>query len=108
MSNSGETIAVGSRLFEICQMTKLRIEGEVDEFDLPHIGIGAKVLIRAEGRQEAWAGHVTEIPAQVVGRKLKPQDPARPSDTRVLLVKIAIDGAAPLKLGQRVELEWAS
>ena len=38
-------------------------------------------------------------------RRLKPQDPGRPSDTRVLLVKVALDEKTPLKLGQRVEVE---
>jgi hypothetical protein len=39
---------------------------------------------------------------------LKPTDPARPSDTRVLLVKVALGEAIPVKLGQRVELEIAA
>ncbi|HVH07318.1 MAG TPA: hypothetical protein VNE71_15100, partial [Myxococcota bacterium] len=38
------------------------------------------------------------------GRRLKPQDPGKPEDTRVLLVKIAFQEATPLKLGQRVEV----
>ena len=46
--------------------------------------------------------------AAVTGRRLKPQDPGKPTDTRVLLAKIAFDGRAPLKLGRRVELEIAT
>ncbi len=46
---------------------------------------------------------MTEVPSQVVTRRLRLQDPSRPSDMRVLLVKIAIDELTPLKLGQRVE-----
>ncbi len=38
-------------------------------------------------------------------RALRPLDPGRPSDTRVLLVKIAFAEKTPLKLGQRVEVE---
>ena len=45
-----------------------------------------------------------EIPDAVVGRRLKPQDPGKPEDTRVLLVKIALSEPTPLKLGQRVEI----
>ena len=40
----------------------------------------------------------------MVPRRLKPQDPCRPSDTRALLVKIALAETTPLKLGQRVEV----
>ncbi len=47
-----------------------------------------------------------EIPDEVEGRKLKPEDPGKPTDTRVLLVKVAFDEATPLKLGQRVEVDF--
>jgi hypothetical protein len=50
---------------------------------------------------------VEEIPDAVMARRLKPQDPGRPSDTKVLLVKIALGGKTPLKLGQRVEVAIA-
>jgi hypothetical protein len=60
---------------------------------------------RAEGYDGAsWRGRVEEIPDAVVGRRLKPQDPGKPEDTRVLLVKIALLEPTPLKLGQRVEI----
>jgi hypothetical protein len=48
---------------------------------------------------------VEEIPDAVTGRKVKPQDPARPTDTRVLLVKVALAGHEGLKLGRRVEID---
>ena len=68
--------------------------------------LGAPVTISSEGYGDAtWKGHVEEIPDAVTSRRLKPQDPARPSDTRVLLVKVALDGPIPVKLGQRVEVE---
>ena len=38
---------------------------------------------------------------------LKPLDPSRPVDTRVLLVKVELTEPVPLKLGQRVEVEVA-
>ena len=38
-------------------------------------------------------------------RKLKPQDPSRPTDTRILAVKVAFDEPAPLRLGTTVELK---
>jgi len=61
--------------------------------------------VTAEGYDgKSWTGVVEEIPDAVSGRKLKPQDPGKPEDTRVLLVKIALKEATPLKLGQRVEV----
>ena len=60
---------------------------------------------RAEGEAATWRGTVAEIPDSVTGRKLKPQDPARPTDTRILLVKVALASHEGLKLGRRVEVE---
>ena len=45
-----------------------------------------------------------EIADSVTLRKLKPQDPSRPTDTRILSVKIAFAEKTPLKLGTTVEL----
>src|SRR5438552_2839603 len=62
--------------------------------------------LRADGFPgRAWAGRVEEIPGSVTLRRLKPQDPGRPTDTRVLAVKVAFAEATPLKLGTTVELE---
>lgn len=101
----GETVSPGSRLFQIAQTNHVRVEAEIDEYDLLRVSLAAPVSVGAEGSEQHWKGTVEEIPNQVVGRRLKPQDPARPSDTRVLLVKVALAESTPLKLGQRVELE---
>lgn len=104
-AHGGETVAQGAKLLQIADSRKFRIEAEVDEFDLAKLHMGAQVQIRAEGYGEGWKGAVEEIPFQVVGRRLKPQDPARPSDTRILPVRVALQETTPLKLGQRVEIE---
>jgi HlyD family secretion protein len=43
-------------------------------------------------------------PDNLISRRLKPQDPSKPVDTRVLLVKVALASPTPLKLGQRVDV----
>jgi RND family efflux transporter MFP subunit len=105
----GEIVPPGSRLVTICDLSQTRIEAEVDEFDAPRIALGAEVMITAEGHVgPPWRGTVEEIPDRVDARTLRPEDPGRPSDTRVLLVKIATDEPLPLKLGQQVEVEIRS
>jgi RND family efflux transporter MFP subunit len=102
----GETVAAGAELVTIADLDKTRIEAEIDEYDAGRIALGSPVKISAEGYgASSWKGHVEEIPDAVTSRRLKPQDPARPSDTRVLLVKVALDAPIPVKLGQRVEVE---
>ena len=89
----------------VADIDRLRVEAEVDEADTGRIHLGAPVVVRAEGESTTWRGTVEEIPDAVTGRKIKPQDPARPTDTRVLLVKVALASHEGLKLGRRVEVE---
>jgi multidrug efflux pump subunit AcrA (membrane-fusion protein) len=101
----GATLTPGTRLYELADLSRTRIEAEVDEYDSAKIALGAPVRITAEGYAGAsWKGQVEEIPDSVLGRQLKPQDPGKPQDTRVLLVKVAIKEPTPLRLWQRVEL----
>jgi HlyD family secretion protein len=101
----GETVEPGAKIASIADLSKLRVEAEVDEFDVSSVKLSAPATIFAEGwNDESWKGKVEEIPDAVVGRRLKPQDPGKPEDTRVLLVKIALLEPTPLKLGQRVEI----
>jgi len=103
----GESIESSRPLLRVADLSRVRVEAEVDEFDAAGLIVGAPVTVTAEGYRDGWTGRVEEIPDAVTGRKLKPDDPGRPTDTRVLLVKIALDGPTPLKLGQRVEVEIA-
>ena len=101
----GETVEAGAPLFSLGDLSRTRIEAEIDEFDAGRVRLGAAVTVTAEGLDgQSWQGQVEEIPDQVVPRRTRPQDPGRPSDTRVLLVKIALAGPTPLRLGQRVEI----
>lgn len=102
----GEHVEPGDPLVTVADLDRTRIEAEVDEFDAGRVALGSTVQVTAEGYGgRSWPARVEEIPDSVVARRLKPQDPGRPSDTRVLLVKVALDGKTPLKLGQRVEVE---
>lgn len=104
-ADRGETVEVGDPIVTVANLDRLRVDAEVDEFDIARITQGASVEITADGFDgESWKGHVEEIPDTVVGRKLKPEDPGRLSDGRVLLVKVAFDERPPLKLGQKVDV----
>lgn len=101
----GETLEAGMKIVTVADLSRTRIEAELDEFDAGRVRLGDAVRVTAEGYDDAaWRGKVEEIPDAVVGRRLKPQDPGKPEDTRVLLVKIALLEPTPLKLGQRVEI----
>ncbi len=106
LAEPGESLKEQAPIISIADLKKVRIEAEVDEFDAGRVALGSEVIVRAEGYDNLeWNGRVEEIPDAVVGRRLKPDDPGRPTDTRVLLVKVALTEPTPLKLGQRVEVE---
>jgi HlyD family secretion protein len=106
-ADPGEMVGVGDPILAIVDLNRLRVEAEVDEFDAGSISRGAASTITAEGHAGmSWQATVEEVPDVVVGRRLRPQDPGRPIDARVLAVKIAFSGATPLKLGQKVEIEF--
>ncbi len=104
----GETVNAAAPLVTIADLSRLRVEAEVDEFDIGRVAQGADVVITAEGyRDKRWRGKVEEIADAVVSRQTRPEDPARATDTRVLPVRIKLLESVPLKLGQRVEVEIA-
>lgn len=105
----GETIGVAEKVVTIVDLNRLRVEAEVDEYDTGRVALGSRVTITSEGHHGTnWPGAVEEVPDSVVARRIRPDDPGRPIDARVLPVKIAFAGATPLKLGQRVEVEIAA
>jgi HlyD family secretion protein len=104
--DAGQTVEAGEHAFTLADLGRVRIEGEAHEADAGAIVLGAPVVITAEGYPgRSWQGRVEEIPDAVTLRRLKPQDPSRPTDTRVLAVKVAFAEPTPLKLGTSVELK---
>jgi RND family efflux transporter MFP subunit len=105
----GEMVEVGTKVVTLADLRRVRIEAEADEADADALALGAPVEIRADGFPgRTWSGRVEEIPESVTLRHLKPQDPGRPTDTRVLAVKVAFAEPTPLKLGTTVEIKIAA
>ncbi len=103
--DDGEAVAEGGPVATLADLGRLRVEAEIDEFDIGRIRMGDPVTLTAEGfENQRWQGRVEELPDAVRERAIRPQDVARPTDARVLLVKVALLERVPLKLGQRVEV----
>ena len=101
----GETVNAASPLLTIVDLSRLRVEAEIDEFDIEAVRLQAEATITAEGYPDrSWRGLIEEIGDAVVARQLRPEDPGRSGDTGVLPIKIAFGEPCPLKLGQRVEI----
>jgi RND family efflux transporter MFP subunit len=103
--DAGEMVATGDVVVSLADLRRLRVDAEADEADAAALALGAPATITADGFPgRTWRGHVEEVADAVTLRKLKPQDPARPTDTRILAVKVAFGEPTPLKLGTTVEL----
>jgi RND family efflux transporter MFP subunit len=103
--DAGETVEPGDVVVSLADLRRLRVDAEADEADASALALGAPVVITADGFPgRTWPGRVEEIAHSVTLRKLKPQDPARPTDTRILAVKVAFGEPAPLRLGTTVEV----
>ena len=105
-AHPGQMVQALTPIVTIADLSRTRVEAEVNEFDGARVRVGAPATVVAEGRRgEHWQAVVEEIPHVVVSRDLRPQDPGRPSDTGVVLVKLKLlQPAHHLKLGQRVEI----
>ena len=97
-AHPGETIEAAARIFTIADLSRVRAEAEVDEFDASRIAFNAPVVVTAEGHANmSWQGIIEEIPDSVVPRRIRPEDPGRPIDARVLPVKISLNAASESK-----------
>jgi RND family efflux transporter MFP subunit len=111
LANPGETVSAGTPLLRIADLNRLCIEAEIDAYDVARCAPGSAAVIAAQGfPDKSWRGIVEEVADSLVPRRIRPDDPGRPTDTRVLPVRIALhQQPAPLKLGMRVEVrieEW--
>jgi HlyD family secretion protein len=99
----GETVPIGTPLFVIADLSRLRVDAEVDELDALRVVPGMTAKVTVDGADLApLAGKVEDIGLAVGARALRPQDPARPTDAQILHVMVGLEEAPRLKLGQRV------
>jgi len=103
--DAGQMVETGDHAFTVADLDRLRIEGEAHEADAAGVVLGATVTITADGYPgRSWRGRVEEVPDSLTLRRIKPQDPSRPTDVRVLALKVAFAEPTPLKLGTTVDL----
>jgi RND family efflux transporter MFP subunit len=102
----GEAVDVGAPLLVLGDTRKIIVKAEVDETDIGKLALGQSVKITADafpGR--VYPGTVYEIGEVVGKRRIRPEDPTRMQDMKILETKIEVtDGAAELKLGMTVDV----
>jgi HlyD family secretion protein len=91
-------------LFQMGDMTSVRVKAEVDEGDISKIIVGQKAFVRSlsfPGKE--FEGTVARLAPTLAQPKIGPRGPRRANDIEVREVTIDMDAAVPLLPGMRVD-----
>jgi ABC exporter DevB family membrane fusion protein len=103
----GEAVDIGIPLMIIGDVQKTIVKAEVDETDVGKLSLGQAVEITADAYPgRVFPGEVIEIGQAVGKRKIRPEDPVKIQDMKVLETKVEVlQGGADLKLGMTVDVK---
>ncbi len=107
----GEAVDIGVPLMILADVQKTLVKAEVDETDVGKLALGQSGQITADAYPgRAFPGIVTEIGQAVGKRKIRPDDPTKIQDMKVLETKLEVtEGGADLKLGMTVDVKiWVA
>ena len=105
----GEIIIPETPLAVIADVTKVRVNAEVDETDIGKLHVGATATISSTAFPgQIFQGRVEEIAAYVGRREMKPNSPVVNLGLKVVQVKIALLETHPLRLGMTVDVKIPS
>ncbi len=106
MIEPGEAVDTGTPLLVLGDTRKIIVKAEVDETDLGKLALGQTAAITAEafpGR--VFPGTIYEMGQTVGKRRIRPEDPARMQDMKVLETKLEVtEHGEDLKLGMTVDV----
>jgi RND family efflux transporter MFP subunit len=102
----GEAVDISMPLMIMGDLQKIIVKAEVDETDVGKLSLGQRAEITADAYPgRVFRGTIYEIGQAVGKRKVKPEDPAKIQDMKVLETKIEVtEGAEDLKLGMTVDV----
>lgn len=99
------TMSEVTPLVDIANVEKIRINAEVDETDADRIKVGDPAEITSDAYPgKVFQGEIEKIASYVGKREIKPNNPAKNLDMKVIQVKIKLKEKAPLKLGMTVDV----
>ena len=94
-----------SLVFELADLSHLRVRADVDETDVSRIAVGQRVYVTADafpGQQ--FAGHIVRIGESLGRKNIRTDEPAEKKDTTILETLIDLDAGVKLPLGLRVDV----
>lgn len=102
----GETVIPETPILTVADVENIRINAEVDEVDIGKIKVGDYVEITSDAYPEkVFKGEIQEIADYVGVRKIRPNNPAKNLDMKVIQVKIGLKEKTPFKIGMTVDVK---
>ena len=102
----GEAVDVSMPLMILGDIQKVIVKAEVDETDVGKLALGQGAEVTADAYPgRVFPGTIYEMGQSVGKRKVRPEDPAKIQDMKVLETKIEVtEGGDELKLGMTVDV----
>lgn len=102
----GEAVDIGKPLLVLADVRKTIVKAEVDETDAGKIALGQVATVTADAYPgRVFRGTVIEIAPAVGKRTIKPEDPSKIGDMKILKTKIEVENPEGLRLGMSVEVK---
>ncbi len=102
----GEAAIPEMPILAVADIDRTRINTEVDETDIGRIKVGDAAEVRSDAYPgKIFKGEIQEIFDYVGPRKVKPNNPAKNLDMKVVQVKILLKEKVPFKLGMTVDVK---
>lgn len=102
----GESVGTDTPLVAVADLSSVRINAEVDETDIGRVHVGGTAEVTSDAYPgEVFSGRVVEISDYVGVRSVKPNNPAKNVDMKVVEVRVGLEGRTPLKLGMTVDVK---
>lgn len=101
----GEMVGDESILVAVADLETVRINAEIDETDVGRIREGDPAEVTSDAYiGTVFKGEIKEISDYVGIRNIRPNEPAKNLDVKVVQVKIGLTDKTPLKLGMTVDV----
>lgn len=102
----GEGVSKDKALAAVADISRLRINAEVDETDIGMVSVGGSAEIKSDTfADKVFTGKVGEISDYAGIRKVKPNDQAKNLDMKVVQVKVTLGENTGLKPGMTVDVK---
>lgn len=107
MVEPGDAVAIGTPLLVLADVQKVIVNADVDETDVGKVALGQQASITADAYPgRVFPGTIIEIGESVGKRRIRPEDPTKLQDMKVLETKIEVtEGGLDLKLGMTVDVQ---